>query len=125
VGEQDRDGIAALDAALRQRRRKLARACVELGVATSQRSMNDGDVVGKHGGRPLQEGERRERLEVRGGAGEIDVGGRHYDLTRLAYERQVLRSIRDRVAGAAPQRIATAGGSGISFSAITARRRFG
>src|SRR5262249_41614004 len=73
----DRDRVAALDAAPRQRRRKLARAHVEFGVAAPKRSVNDGGMLGEDGGRPLQEGEGAERLEVRGVAVEIDVVGRH------------------------------------------------
>src|SRR5262245_38583706 len=48
--------------------------------------MNDRGVVGKHGGRPFQERERGERLEVRGVAVEIDVvgRGRHGTVIRLA-----------------------------------------
>src|SRR5262249_13932768 len=47
------------------------------GVAAPQRSVNDGGMVGKDGGRPLQEGEGGERLKVRGVAVEIGVVGRH------------------------------------------------
>jgi len=47
--------------------------------------MDDGGAVGKHRGRPLQEGQRRERLEIRRVAVEIDVIGalRQSDLHRL------------------------------------------
>ncbi len=77
IGEDDRDGVAAADAALRQRRAEAARARVEIAVAPSQRPVDDRGVVGKHRGRPLQERQRRERLEVGGIAIEIDVVGGH------------------------------------------------
>ena len=73
VGEQDRDGIAAGDALRGQRRSKLPRAGVELGVAPAQPAVDDGGVIGEHGSRPLQERQRGERLEVRGIPVEIDV----------------------------------------------------
>src|SRR6476620_512584 len=73
VGEQGRHGIAALDPAFRQRGRKAPRARVELGVAATQCTMDDGGVVGKHRGRSLQERERRERLKIRRVAVEIYV----------------------------------------------------
>ncbi len=76
VGEHGRDGVAAGDAALRQGRREPARARIELGVAPAQRPVDDGGVVGKHRRRPRQERERRERLEIRRVAVEIEVVGR-------------------------------------------------
>ena len=73
VGEQDRDGIAAGNALRCQRRSKLPRAGVELGVAPAQPAVNDGGVIGEDGSRPLQERQRGERLEVRSVPVEIDV----------------------------------------------------
>ena len=55
IGEQHRHRVAAPDAALGQRRRQPARARVELAVAAPQRPVDDGRVVGKDGGRALQE----------------------------------------------------------------------
>ena len=75
VGEHGRHGVAALDAALRQRGREPPRAGVELGVAAAQRAVDDRGLIGKHRGRPLQERQWRERLEVRGVAVEIGVVG--------------------------------------------------
>jgi hypothetical protein len=46
-------------------------------------------------------------------------------LPSSAYERLAFQSIREQIAGAALQGAATGGGSGTSFSAITARKRFG
>src|SRR5262249_56815153 len=73
---QGGNGIAALDATLCQRRRKLPRARIELGVAAPQGSVNDGGVVGKDRGGALQKRERGERLEICRVAIEIEVVGR-------------------------------------------------
>ena len=54
-----------------------ARAGVELGVAAPQRPVDDRGMVGKHLRRPLEERQRRQRLEIRGIAVEINVVGRH------------------------------------------------
>jgi hypothetical protein len=75
VGEHGGDGVAARDPALGERRRQLPRAGVEIGVAPAHGPMNDRGAVGKHGGRPFQERQRGERLEVRGVAVEISVVG--------------------------------------------------
>jgi hypothetical protein len=42
-----------------------------------------------------------------------------------AYERQASQSIRERIAEVVLQGAGTGGGSGMSFSAITARKRLG
>ena len=73
VGEHDRDGVTALDAALRQGRSEAARAGVKLAIAAPQRPVNDRGVIGKYRRRPFQERERRKRLEIRRTAIEIDV----------------------------------------------------
>ena len=65
VGQHRRHRVAAADAALLQRRGELPRARVELAVAPPQRAVHDRGMIGKHGGRALQQRQRRQRLEVR------------------------------------------------------------
>ena len=76
VGEHHRDGVAALDAALAQRRGEPPRAGIEVAIIAPQRAVDDGDVVGIDRGRALQELQRRQRLEIRRVAVEIDIVGR-------------------------------------------------
>ena len=76
VGEHHRDGVAALDAALGQRRGEPPRARIELGVIAPQRPVDDGGVAGKHGRRALEKAERRQRLVIGRIAVEIGVVGR-------------------------------------------------
>ena len=75
VREHHRDGVAALDAALGQRRGKAARARVKLGIIAPQRPVDHRRLRRIDRGRALQEGQRGERLEVRRIAVEIGVVG--------------------------------------------------
>jgi hypothetical protein len=75
VGQQDGYGVAARDAALGERTGEAAGARVEFGIAPSQWPMDDRDVIGKHRGRARQERQRRERLEIRRIAVEVDIVG--------------------------------------------------
>ena len=83
VGEHDRHGVAAPDAALAQCRGETARAGIEVAVAAPQRSMHDGDPVGKHRGGALQERQRRQRLEIGRVTVEIGLVGRRHGVPRV------------------------------------------
>ena len=83
VGEHHRDGVAALDAAARQRRRQLPSARIELPIIPGARAVNDRGGVGINFGGALQEGQRRQRLEIRRIAVEVNVIGRRHDLSPL------------------------------------------
>jgi hypothetical protein len=76
IGEHDRDGVAAHEPALRQHRSELLRAHMEVPVAALEPPMGDRRPVRKDLRGALQEGERRQRLEVGGIAIEIAVIGR-------------------------------------------------
>ncbi len=68
VGQHHRNRIAAPDAALRERGRKLAAAAIQLRPRQSQcilsAAMNDGRQRRKHGRRALQKWQRRQRRKV-------------------------------------------------------------
>ncbi len=127
VGEHDRHGVAALDAAPRQRRGQLLRARVELGIVPPQIPMNDRSPVGKYRGGPLQERQRSQRLEVRGIPVEIDVvRRRHVRPARFLNCTSKLSACSGKVGTGFPlQRAGMEGGSATPFSAMTARRRLG
>ena len=76
VRQHCRDGVVLSDAVLRQRRGEPARTGIELGIAAPERAVNDGRPAGKDRGGALQEGERRQRLEIGRVAVEIGVIGR-------------------------------------------------
>ena len=64
VGQQYRHGVAAPDAARRQRRGEAPAAGVERAIAPAQPSVDDGGVIGKHPRRPVEIAQRRQRLIV-------------------------------------------------------------
>ena len=68
VRQDRRHHVAPADPALRQRRGEAAAAVAQLAVAPAQRAVDDGDVVGEHRARALQEEQRRQRLVVGGAA---------------------------------------------------------
>ncbi len=76
IGKHHRDGVAASDAMLGQRRGEAARAGVEVPVVDLPLAVDDRRVLGEHRCRALQEGQGRQRLEIRGVAVEIDIVGR-------------------------------------------------
>src|SRR5829696_3474322 len=110
VREHHRDRIAALDAALRKRGCKPATATVEVAIIAPQPPVDDRRTLRKHRGRALQEGERRQRLEIGRILVEVAVVRRH-GLT-LAFLPRTYRS-------------ATGRGSGRPFAARTWRARLG
>src|SRR5581483_7535427 len=73
VGEQRRDRVAALEAALSESRGEAARARVEIAVVAPQRAMNDRDMIRKNRRRALEEAQRRQRLEIGRIAVEVDI----------------------------------------------------
>ncbi len=73
VCQHDRDGVAAPDPGLGEGGREAAGAGVERGIGPALRAMHDGGIVGKHRSGALEETERRQRLEVRGIAVEVDL----------------------------------------------------
>jgi hypothetical protein len=73
VCQHDRDGVAAPDPGLGEGGREAAGAGVERGIGPTLRAMHDRGIVGKHRGGALEETERRQRLEVRGIAVEVDL----------------------------------------------------
>ena len=75
IGEHDGDGVAALDAAPRQRRRQLPGARIELPVIPGPRAMHDRGLVRINRGRAFKKRQRRQRLEIRRIAVEIKVVG--------------------------------------------------
>src|SRR6185503_17725987 len=60
------DYVAALDAALGERRSETPRPLVELGVGVARAAVNDRDAIGMDLGRARQENDRTERGVVRG-----------------------------------------------------------
>jgi len=76
IGEHGRDRVAADEVALRQRGRELLRASVEVAVVSPEGSMGDRQAFRKHLRGPLEECQRRQRLEVGGVSIEIAFVGR-------------------------------------------------
>ena len=77
IGEHDRDSVAALDAAARQRRRQLPGARIELPVVPGPRAVHDCGLVRIDRRSALKERKRRQRLEIRRVALEVGVVSRH------------------------------------------------
>ena len=78
VRQHHRDRVAVADEALRQGRSEPPRAIVELLVGQAHPAVHDGRTLGMGGGCPFQQGERRQRREVRCVLVEItvvDAGG--------------------------------------------------
>ena len=75
VGKQDRHRIAAADAAIGEGRGKPARPGIELGIGKAKAAMNDGTPVGIDRRRAREERQRRQRLEVGRGLGQVPVVG--------------------------------------------------
>ena len=73
IGEHHRDRVAAPDPFLGERGGEAAGTGVELGIGEALRPVDHRGPVGKHGRRAFEEGQRRERLKVRGVAVEVDV----------------------------------------------------
>ena len=49
-----------------------AAAAIEFRIGEALLAMDHGEVIGKHAGRALQHGKRRQRLEIGGVAGQLD-----------------------------------------------------
>ena len=77
VGEHDRDCVAAAEAAPGERGGELLRSRVERAVAAAKGAMGDRRPIRKHRRRPLEQGERRQRLKIGRVAVEIAVVGRN------------------------------------------------
>ena len=75
VRQQHRYGIAVSDTAPIERGGQLHGPRMKLGIAATQRAVNDRDVIRENAGGPLEERQRREGLVVRRGATEIGVVG--------------------------------------------------
>jgi hypothetical protein len=73
IRQHHRDGVAAPDPGLGERRGETAGAGVERGIGPGPRAVDDRRPVGKHRGGALQKAQRRQRLEVRGIAIEVDL----------------------------------------------------
>ena len=73
VGEHDGNGVATAKAGLFERAREPTAARIKVPVIASQRAVNDRDAFGKDGRRPLQEGDWRQRLKIRGISFEVAI----------------------------------------------------
>jgi hypothetical protein len=73
VRQHDRDGIAASDPVLCERRGETAGAGIERGIGPAPCAVHDRRPVGKHRRGALEKAQRRQRLEVRGIAVEVDL----------------------------------------------------
>ena len=76
IGEHDRHRVAAHDPTLRQRGRELLRASVEVAVVSPEGPWANRQAFQKHLRGPLEECQRRQRLEVGGVSIEIAFVGR-------------------------------------------------
>ena len=98
VGEQDRDGVAAADPLVRQRRGQPARPRVELGIGDAALAVDDGDDIGMRGRGARKKAQRRQRLEIGGRPVEVSVVGRDHPLGGCRASRRQARLRRDRPA---------------------------
>ena len=102
VRHHDGDRVAAADAALRKRRCEPARPGVELAVAAAERAVDDRGAVREDRGRALEEGERRQRLEIRRVLVEVAVVWRHRGCPWAALPRLIAAQQAGEAAGPSP-----------------------